>query len=72
MQTNPNDCTVQYLDFPPKGWSRGWYVTAPEYDEIIEGPFGDGQEAEVWLENYVKNYEPPDPPGWEGGFAENH
>ena len=18
------------------------------------------------------NYEPPDPPGWEGGFAENH
>ena len=21
-----------------------------------------------WLENY----EPPDPPGWEGGFAENH
>lgn len=21
---------------------------------------------------YLDNYEPPDPPGWEGGFAENH
>jgi hypothetical protein len=20
----------------------------------------------------IDNYEPPDPPGWEGGFAENH
>lgn len=23
-----------------------------------------------WLED--ENYEPSDPPGWEGGFAENH
>lgn len=20
----------------------------------------------------IENYEPPDPPGWEGGFADNH
>ena len=28
------------------------------------------------IEEYIgeedRNYEPPDPPGWEGGFAENH
>ncbi len=21
---------------------------------------------------YMENYEPPDPPGWEAGFADNH
>lgn len=28
------------------------------------------------IEGYIahenSNYEPPDPPGWEGGFADNH
>jgi hypothetical protein len=28
------------------------------------------------IENFIErerdNYEPPDPPGWEGSFAENH
>jgi hypothetical protein len=28
------------------------------------------------IEDFIKyekdNYEPPDPPGWEGGFADNH
>lgn len=27
---------------------------------------------EDWFEDMKRNYEPPDPPGWEGGFAENH
>jgi hypothetical protein len=29
---------------------------------------------EAWLEirAAIDNYEPPDPPGWEGGFASNH
>ena len=28
-----------------------------------------------WIEDldwHDDNYEPPDPPGWEGGFADNH
>lgn len=28
--------------------------------------------VEEWIEYEEKNYEPPDPPGWEGGFADNH
>lgn len=27
---------------------------------------------EDWLESERSNYEPPDPPGFEGGFAANH
>lgn len=27
---------------------------------------------EDWIEYEQSNYEPPDPPGWEGGFAPNH
>jgi hypothetical protein len=27
---------------------------------------------EDWLDHEQSNYEPPDPPGWEGGFADNH
>lgn len=27
---------------------------------------------EDWLDREQSNYEPPDPPGWEGGFADNH
>jgi hypothetical protein len=30
------------------------------------------QAVEDWFEDKKRNYEPPDPPGWEGGFAENH
>lgn len=30
------------------------------------------QAIEDWFEDKRRNYEPPDPPGWEGGFAENH
>ena len=28
--------------------------------------------AAAWIDEEEANYEPPDPPGWEGGFAENH
>ena len=27
---------------------------------------------EPWIESELDNYEPPSPPGWEGGFADNH
>ena len=30
------------------------------------------QTIEGWIAYEKNNYEPPDPPGWEGGFAENH
>lgn len=30
------------------------------------------QAIEDWFEDQRRNYQPPDPPGWEGGFAENH
>jgi hypothetical protein len=38
------------------------------------------REGELWptfsldeaIAAYRDNYEPPDPAGWEGGFAENH
>jgi len=33
-------------------------------------------EIQATIENYIdrkrQDYEPPDPPGFEGGFAENH
>jgi hypothetical protein len=28
--------------------------------------------VEDWINFEDSNYEPPDPPGWEGGFAANH
>lgn len=30
------------------------------------------QTIEDFIEEARRNYEPPDPRGWEGGFAENH
>lgn len=30
------------------------------------------QAVEDWFAHEQANYEPPDPPGWEGGFADNH
>lgn len=30
------------------------------------------QAIEDWLAHYRDNFEPPDPPGFEGGFAANH
>lgn len=30
------------------------------------------QTIESFIVDEQRNYEPPDPPGWEGGFADNH
>lgn len=30
------------------------------------------QTIEDFIADERRNYEPPDPPGWEAGFAENH
>jgi len=30
------------------------------------------QTVEDWITHEDSNYEPPSPPGWEGGFADNH
>jgi hypothetical protein len=30
------------------------------------------QTIEEFIAYEQENYEPPDPPGWEGGFADNH
>lgn len=68
MNTNPDDMAIQCLG----QYERRWYVTAPDYDEVIEGPFNSAAEAFAALNTLITNYEPPDPPGWEGGFAENH
>jgi hypothetical protein len=27
---------------------------------------------EDWFTDLMDNYEPPEPPSWEGGFADNH
>jgi hypothetical protein len=42
----------------------------PDYDAYCEDKLAMDEEPlsyEQWLE-----LEPPDPPGWEGGFASNH
>lgn len=69
---NLSDLTIQYVDYPPAGQPRGYYITAPEYEEIMDGPFATLSDAEKAFHEYTENYEPHDPPGWEGGFAENH
>lgn len=47
--------TVQYVDYPPAGSHRGWYVTDPDYDEIIAGPFLTMQEAEGELHKITED-----------------
>jgi hypothetical protein len=39
---------------------------ARDLAEIIQ------QTIEEFIAYEQENYEPPDPPGWEGGFADNH
>lgn len=69
---NPAELTVERFEFPRPGYGRGWYVTAPEYDHIQAGPFATKDRAAAHLQHIIDNYEPPNPPGWEGGFADNH
>jgi hypothetical protein len=46
------------------------------FGEEVAGPFTARADAERKLDELARahadNYEPPDPPGWEGGFADNH
>lgn len=47
------------ISWPDAGWRCQSYKTAQEaLDKTIQ--------------DALDNYEPPDPPGWEGGFAGNH
>lgn len=39
---------------------------------IADNNIPDAERVCEILNKYFDNYEPPDPLGWEGGFAENH
>lgn len=45
---------------------------APSDDQIIAEHIDAALAIATNLRRDMNNYEPPDPPGWEGGFAENH
>jgi hypothetical protein len=53
----------------------GWYLV-DGYGEEHGGPYTEIADAKRQLAEleraHAENYEPPDPPGWEGGFAPNH
>lgn len=40
-----------------------------DWKSFVEALQGIAKKA---VTEFDDNYEPPDPPGWEGGFAENH
>ena len=68
-----DDYAVQYVDYPPRGYTRGWYITAPDYEEIIKGPFANQSDAEAELHDFLGELEGPDPmEGVEFPFARNH
>lgn len=50
----------------------GCYWIEDEYSESHSPNFGSRFLAQQYLDEMIDNYEPPSPPGWEGGFAENH
>ncbi len=52
------EVTPPWLAFPA-AWRTKGYDTA---QKVLAETIADA----------IENYEPPDPPGWEGGFAENH
>lgn len=54
----------------PEDWQRG-------YQDGKQGRPGAGGQSmsyySGWIEgDAAREQEPPDPPGWEGGFASNH
>ncbi len=52
----------------------GYYIT-DEYGGEHPYPwarFPTHADAQTEVEWLIANYEPPSPPGWEGGFAANH
>ena len=50
---------------------EGFFIE-DEYGDSQSGNFGSRFKAEQYLAVLIDNYELPSPPGWEGGFAENH
>lgn len=62
----------------PREWHLAtdslWFFVMDEYGEDLT-PEWRGQSwatAQRKLKEMADNYEPRDPPGWEGGFAPNH
>ncbi len=53
-------------------FNGGCFWIEDEYGESQSENFGSRIAAQRRLDEMIDNYEPPDPPGWEGGFAENH
>lgn len=59
-----------------------WFVGHDEDGFFVSNEYGehlaDGRrfacffDAVEHINKLIENYEPADPPGWEGGFAENH
>lgn len=76
MTYDPDILSVAYVDYPPKGEPRGWYIVADCYEEIHEGPFSTMSAAEKALHDYAANREPDhDWTIWANAatpFADNH
>lgn len=57
------DLADHFLQDVPHLWNdRRTEELALEIQNVIE----------MYIAHENDNYEPPDPPGWEGGFAANH
>ena len=56
--------TVAPSNFPGM---KDWF----DADGEFVGSF-DAHDGWTYVHDLRRNYEPPDPPGWEGGFAANH
>lgn len=61
---------VQFVDYPPTGMDRGWYVVDHDYDEYVEGPFLTAEAADRWL--YETDQSPDPMADVEFPFAKNH
>jgi hypothetical protein len=57
------DLADHFLQDEPRLWNDR---RTAELAQVIQNA------VELYIAYEKSNYEPPDPPGWEGGFAENH
>lgn len=57
------DLAETFLHDTPHLWN---YARTDALAKLIQ------QTVEDFIADEQRNYEPPDPPGFEGGFAENH
>lgn len=53
-------------------YNGGCFWLEDEHGESQSTNFSSRLTAQRHLDWLIENYEPPDPPGWEGGFADNH